>query len=465
MKFGPAIVKKLESVVTSLSELTRDAERLAATISSAIQKLYSLKGDHNANELREGLLECMKLLTRMHSSSCTFMSRIAKFFRFMELDKNELDEMESSFDSSDFRPFDNYVSQLKRSHEHSTECYRDYRTYYDSAKEACRIALQSCRDEEGKVEKERSITTTAGKAVTMAGAAAGVGGVLGLSAVAGLLTFGIGTPIVLGLGAFGAGGVIAAGAATSQVARVTTNRMGEHYQEADDTLKDIEATVKGMSQNFESMDNVFSGVDAAMASLSDVLILISDSVGPDEAHQLLKENDPLSKMQYEPKVIRTNTTNQDHSIAVNKGNVVSKNGVGDANPCNNSVTEFKVEKSEDDEIMVGSTVGAYPESLGSTVGAGKISLGSTVGADPDKMSRQAKVESQFNTNEQMDTSAPTSEDLDSEECAAGGAGAMGSGSLGDLSFSSVFQNMTVEMTKIRQDLQWCQEKANKMFET
>lgn len=433
MKFGPAIVKKLESVVTSLSELTRDAERLAAIISSAIQKLYSLKGDHNANELREGLLECMKLLTRMHSSSCTFMSRIAKFFRFMELDKNELDEMESSFDSSDFRPFDNYVSQLKRSHEHSTESYRDYRTYYDSAKEACRIALQSCRDEEGKVEKERSITTTAGKAVTMAGAAAGVGGVLGLSAVAGLLTFGIGTPIVLGLGAFGAGGVIAAGAATSQVARVTTNRMGEHYQEADDTLKDIEATVKGMSQNFESMDNVFSGVDAAMASLSDVLILIS--VGPDEAHQLLKENDPLSKM---PKEIRTNTTNQDHSIAVNKGNVVSKNGVGDANPCNNSVTEFKVEKkSEDDEIMVGSTVGADPESLGSTVGAGKISLGSTVGANPDKMSRQAKVESQLNTSEQMDTSAPTPED--SEECAAGGAGVMGSGSLGDLSFPQSFR--------------------------
>lgn len=258
---APEIKEGLELLVRNIGLMTDYASALVVKMRSVLDHLDLLEGD--VIDLKRQLLECKNVLLKTHYTARTFMSRVEKSLKFGDLSTTEREEMKGSVKDGKYKEVNAYFKQLGLYFSQIEESYNHFVKYHGKAKEACKVGISTCKTK--MAEAATPGVRNAGDAARNVGKAAiGIGVLTGVTAtIAGIATFGVGAPIVLGISAplFGVGAVAGGGAAAGGgLALVAGNKLtaiSNHY-------KSIEMLFKDISDGFLLMETNASSIDAAM---------------------------------------------------------------------------------------------------------------------------------------------------------------------------------------------------------
>lgn len=208
-KFQEVAIVLLEGFNFVLKSSEVSAE-LVSEIKSALITLKSLEGD--VRPLKIGLVECKSKLVKVNVTAETVVNRAEACLKYANVADDHKRKIYDSVNIGDCTSLNNYLRQVRHYFKQCKECYeKSFKCHCDQAIEAC---------EEGEEDYKRRIdeakfTKKAGKITAAVGVTGGVAGlataaVMGASVVTGVLTMGIGAPIVIGLGSLLGGAVTTA---------------------------------------------------------------------------------------------------------------------------------------------------------------------------------------------------------------------------------------------------------------
>ena len=153
---------------------------------------------------------------------------------------------------------------------HGDPALKQYRSIFKKTRPICDSGAKICCEKMEAAKEKAAQAQRIGGGVAAVFAVTGVVGVAGASIVAGLFTFGIGTPIVLGVSAAASGGAIAGGGAIATAAGVATYNVAKSYEVV---MKDF----KDCQREFNSMSDCAATIDEEVHAVSKVLNeLLSD---------------------------------------------------------------------------------------------------------------------------------------------------------------------------------------------
>lgn len=257
LESGPDIIRGLMCYVSGISELQSCFEEVIQQIRHTLTVLDELEGD--VVDLKLNVLECRTLLSKAYNCACLFMDRVEKCLEYGDLKQQRRNEIKENARNGDFTKAISYLNQLRRFFEQCGTCYTAFEGFNNSAISLSGKSVVICNDKKGECSGGQT-TTTAGKVLMGLGVAAGVGG---LAAVAGIFTFGIGTPLVLGAaatatGVGGTGAVIAGNAVRSR---------GEHYTRLEQEFRKIGAKFEKMRDVAGTMDEKMDKVKSSLSAM------------------------------------------------------------------------------------------------------------------------------------------------------------------------------------------------------
>lgn len=259
-KAVPVISSTLLSCVTGVDKLSEYGCSLSDKIVYTLNQVDSLKV--RVPELRDRLLDCKSLLLKSHITADTVVRRIKKCLEYGDLSQKERDNIVSMMQEQKSEPLSNYLEQLGRYFEQCDKCYQNFKSYDKEAQDTCKVGKKECNKRLNDASSSRQRAKQGRSALKWGGIAAGLGGLAGAAVVAGFFTAGIGTPIVLGIGAAASGVATVGGATATTVGSTFVGGIEDSY-------KKIEEALDTISKGFEKMKEIASDIDRDMLKLTE----------------------------------------------------------------------------------------------------------------------------------------------------------------------------------------------------
>lgn len=260
IKNAPACTESLQTLVNQVQRMTDRTTNLAKKLQAAKVEVDGMEGD--VTKLKQQLEECKKLLKRMHSSACVFVDEVDRCLECGDIDRKREFVIKESVRRGRYIKLSTYLTQLLPLFNESQKAYKKFDNLCKLATPACEKGAMSCGAKMKEVRENKRYTRRLGGALRAVGAVVGVGGVTGAAVVAGLFSFGIGTPVVLGIAAGAAGGAAVGGGAGAVGAKIATEKKLKVYKKAEKVFKEI-------SKEFDSVSNNASEIDVTMFQISE----------------------------------------------------------------------------------------------------------------------------------------------------------------------------------------------------
>lgn len=258
----PAFEESLKTLVEAIKQIAENAAQVADSIRSLVVKVDGMKGD--VKEVRKKLSKYEELLLKIRKEANNFIDNVKDCLKYGELNKVRQCEIKQLVKNGKLVCLNAYLRQLAR-------LFRDCKTSYDSfekvcktSNEVCTAGVQLCAANMKDAEDSKWTTQLRGGLIAGTTAVVGVVGVAGIATVAGLFTFGIGAPIVLGLAGAGSGAALAGGATTTAVTSIMTHNSATSYQHAADVFKEV-------SDGFCRIKGHAGDIDVAITTLHEIL--------------------------------------------------------------------------------------------------------------------------------------------------------------------------------------------------
>ena len=271
-KMAPVLGDTLGACASSVEKLSVLTSGLIEKIKNTLDDINSLEAD--VTELKDKLLKCRSLLAKSQITASTLVKRMSKCVEYGHLNEEEKTKMctlvEKAFIENDkCKELNSYINQLYRYLEQCKKCYETFAKYYKDAIDSCSDGRIDCEKKKKDAAKGESQMNAGRRAAVGAGVVAAVGGVAVAATVAGLFTFGIGAPIVLGVAGLASGGSIVGGVATSATAAVYLGRTAAKYEK-------VEKGFDSISNDFWSMKDIAEKTDLAMFGLNELVKSMQD---------------------------------------------------------------------------------------------------------------------------------------------------------------------------------------------
>lgn len=259
----PSFKESLQVLVEAIQCMSDHATDLADTLYAALLQIEDLEDD--ITELKKNLQECKVHLSSIHSRAHIFILKVEQYLRCGEVSDTEQHEIKQAIRRGQLESLNSYLDEFAKLFDQSESAHKYFDEVCKKCKPICKEGMEFCDLKRDEAKGRKWHKQVIGGTFAGATAAVGAGGVVGASVVAGLFTFGIGTPIVLGISALVSGGAFLGGATTATVAGVYTHKIATKYSNMAEIFHKI-------SIGFESVSNAASSIGSAMFKLKEVLV-------------------------------------------------------------------------------------------------------------------------------------------------------------------------------------------------
>lgn len=264
----------LSKTVSFVEGFSKVIKELVSELRSALKELTSLDGD--ITPLRKALIDCKSLVLKANITANTVLDRAETCLKYGNITDDHKRKICESFKKGNCKSLNTYLGQLHHYFKQCEECYESFKHHHKHATTACKKGTDECSKRIN--ETGGSAISTTGKVATAVGVTGGVAGataatVMGASVLAGVLTMGIGTPIVLGIGSV-LGGAVTTAVGTAMVAT------GSHYEQLckyfDSISKKFTEVEELANSQDEIMDDVMKKLEGVEYNRENVEISAND---------------------------------------------------------------------------------------------------------------------------------------------------------------------------------------------
>ena len=290
----------LSQTVSFVESFSTVIIELVSELRSALKELDSLDGD--ITPLRKALIDCKSLVSKANITANTVLDRAETCLKYGDITDDHKRKICESFKKGICKPLNIYLGQLHRYFKQCEECYESFKCHHEHATVACVKGADEC----SKRINETSGTgiSTTGRVATAVGVTGGVAGataatVMGASVIAGVLTMGIGTPIVLGIGSVIGGAVTTAVGAAMVATGSHYERLCKHFDSISKKFTDMEELAKSQDEVMHEVMEKLKDVDYNRETVDKIANEDKDEDSFEKAFNILLKSikDSLSKVE------------------------------------------------------------------------------------------------------------------------------------------------------------------------
>lgn len=214
------LVRDAESSSSSsnpINKLEKAFDIILRCIDKVEEAVQKIKGNSDIN-IKLALRECDLLLHKVLQNADAFLERADSMYKFAILTTKEEEDITKAIESGDTKDYNAYLEQIVNYLDQIETLYKDFKEINATAREKCTAGLKASNTQLEDLKAQGN--SQGGEKAFKIGAAVAVGGVLGLATVVGFFTWGIGTPVVLGIAGTTASGTAIGGGIVSYTGKV-----------------------------------------------------------------------------------------------------------------------------------------------------------------------------------------------------------------------------------------------------
>ena len=217
------------------------------------------------SELIQDHKDCKQNMKKVQIYLHSIAARVERFFSFADLDKTHVNMIKKAFNEGNYKPLNDYTSQLNQFLKQSQTAYERFTTAYEQAERVCRSTVEKCR-------RKKSEIKSAKKTVLAVGAGASIG-ILAIGVMsANLSPVSIKYPVVSSIASalLPSGGAVATGVIVTSVLTRKIQLMQWAIEGVCEDLELICAKVSEAGTSVEHVKEILATIadDTANAELS-----------------------------------------------------------------------------------------------------------------------------------------------------------------------------------------------------
>lgn len=242
--------------------LNKAFEKAVEYVLTILDELHSVVFPEDCKE--DDVIKLKKLLQEYKVQASKLYSIvnncIKTFKQCVDLNEEKESEIKEAVENCQYEILKAYVDKQIQILDKCKSAYPQCVEVHKSSDSICDKGVQLCVKKEKEALNSKFLTQAGGGTIAGLGALVGIGGIAGASVVAGMSTFGIGTPVILGIGA----GVSAVGGTTATVTGITTHCIAMNYEKTAKVFKNITSGFYHAREEIADIDNAMDSLNEAL---------------------------------------------------------------------------------------------------------------------------------------------------------------------------------------------------------